>query len=183
MRTLGELKLRLKHMSSVKPHRWFARLFSKPAEEPRVSPHHAVAIVCGQNACQAAQDKLGERHLSSEAPLLPLDQCDRPDQCACRYQHYDDRRGDPRRSSESGLPVQTDSENVERRNAKDRRAQDVAEAAKDDEPFSVHEDSYYEHVGDTIRTAMLDASESDGIDPYNSGSFDKSKSWGSGKGK
>ena len=167
-------------MSSVKPRRWFARLFSRPAEKPRPSPHHAVAIRCGQNACQAAQDKLGERHLSAESPLLPLDQCDRPDQCDCRYQHYDDRRGDPRRSSEHDSPAQTDSERVERRYARDRRAQDVAE---DTEPFSVHEDSYYEHVGDTIRTAMLDASESDGIDPYNSGSFDKSKSWGSGKDK
>ena len=57
---------------------------------------------------------------------------------------------------------------------RDRRAEDVA---ADAELFSVHEDSYYEHVGDTVRTAMLDASEPEGVDPYNSGSFDKSKSW------
>ena len=63
---------------------------------------------------------------------------------------------------------------------KDRRAEDIAEDA---EPFSVHEDSYYEHVGDTIRTAVLDASEQDGVDPYNSGSFDKSKSWNSSSDK
>ena len=167
-------------MSSVKPRRWFTRLFARTAKKPRVSPYHSVAIRYGKNACQAAQDELGERHLSAESPLLPLDQCDRPDQCECRYQHYDDRRGDPRRDSEQGLPEQTDSERVERRHAKDRRAQDVAE---DEEPFSVNEDSYYEHVGDTVRTAMLDASESDGVDPYNSGSFDKSKSWGSDSGK
>jgi hypothetical protein len=172
--------LRLKHMSSVKPRRWFTRLFARTVEKPRTSPYHAVAIRCGKKACQAAQDKLGERHLSSDSPFLPLDQCDRPDQCECRYQHYEDRRSDSRRSSEQGLPAQTDSERVERRYAKDRRAQDVAE---DDKPFSVHEDSYYEHVGDTIRTAMLDADEPDGVDPYNSGSFDKSKSWGSDSGK
>ncbi len=63
---------------------------------------------------------------------------------------------------------------------KDRRAENIAEEA---EPFSVHEDSYYEHMGDTIRTAMLDASELDGVDPYNSGSFDKSKLRSSGSGK
>ena len=63
---------------------------------------------------------------------------------------------------------------------KGRRAENVAEDAG---PFSVHEDSYYEHVGDTIRTAILDASEPDGVDPYNSGSFDKSKSWSSSSGK
>jgi hypothetical protein len=63
---------------------------------------------------------------------------------------------------------------------KDRRAQNDAEDA---EPFSVHEGSYYEHVGDTVRTAMLDTSELDGVDPYNSGSFDKSKLWGSSSDK
>ena len=167
-------------MSSVRPRGWFTRLFARTTKKTRVSPYHAVAIRCGKNACQAAQDKLGERHLSAAPPLLPLDQCDRTDQCECRYQHYDDRRGDPRRTSEQGLPVQTDSERIERRYAKDRRAEDVAEDA---EPFSVHEGSYYEHVGDTIRTAILDASEQDGVDPYNSGSFDKSKSWSPSSGK
>jgi hypothetical protein len=38
-------------------------------------------------------------------------------------------------------------------------------------------------MGDTIRTATLDASKLDGVDPYNSGSFDKSKSWSSSSGK
>jgi hypothetical protein len=32
-------------------------------------------------------------------------------------------------------------------------------------------------VGDTVRSALLDVSELEGVDPYNSGSFDKSKSW------
>ena len=167
-------------MSSVRPRRWFTRLFARTAEKPRVSPYHSVSIRCGKSACQAAQDKLGERHLSAEAPLLPLDQCDRSDQCKCRYRHYNDRRGDPRRRSEQGLPAQTDSERVERRYVKDRRAKDSAEDA---EPFSVNEDSYYEYVGDTIRTAMLDASELAGVDPYNSGRFDKSKSRDSSSGK
>ena len=63
---------------------------------------------------------------------------------------------------------------------KGRRAEDIA---GDAEPFSVHEDSYYEHVGDTVRTAMLDDSEPEGVDPYNSGSFDKSKSWSSSSDK
>ena len=172
--------MRLNQMSSVRPRRWFTRLFARTAEKPRVSPYHAVSIRCGKNACQAAQDKLGERHLSAEAALLPLDQCDRPDQCECRFQHYDDRRGKSRRHSDQSLSAQTDSERIERRYVKDRRAETIAEEA---EPFSVHEDSYYEYVGDTIRTAMLDASELDGVDPYNSGSFDKSKLRSSGSGK
>lgn len=116
------------------------------------------------------------RHLSAEAPLLPLNQCDRQDQCNCRYRHYDDRRGEARRRSDQGSSAQTDPERVERRHVKDRRAQNDV---KDAEPFSVHQDSYYEHMGDTIRTAKLDGSESKGVDPYNSGSFDRPKSWSS----
>ncbi len=163
-------------MSSTRPRRWLQRLFARTAEKPRVSEYHAVSIHCTDNSCQAAKDKLGERHLSAEAPLLPLAQCDRPDQCDCRYKHYDDRRGDCRRRTDQGLPAKTDPDRLERRYKKDRRAQDDSEV---DKPFSVHEDSYYEHMGDTVRTAMLDADESDGVDPYNSGSFDRSKSWGS----
>lgn len=163
-------------MASVRPRNWFKQLFSKTAEKPRVSEYCAVSIHCTSSACQAVKDKLGERLLSAEAPLLPLRQCDRPDQCDCRYKHYSDRRGETRRHSDQGLAAHTDQDRVERRYKADRRAQDDGD---EPEPFSVHEDSYYEHVGDTIRTAMIDASESDGIDPYNSGSFDRSKSWGS----
>ena len=50
---------------------------------------------------------------------------------------------------------------------------DIAEGG---EPCSVSEDSYYEYVGDKINDQLLDDSESVGVDPYNTGSFDKSKS-------
>ena len=162
----------INQVTSFKPRLSLKLPFASRADQTCVSPFHAVEIRCGKNACQAAQGKLGERHLSAEAALLPLDQCDRPDQCECRFQHYDDRRGKSRRRSDRGSSAQTDSERIERRSAKDRRAEIIAEDAK---PFSVHEGSYYEHVGDTVRTAMLDASELAGVDPYNSGSFDKSK--------
>ena len=160
-------------MAKVRPRRWFERLFARTAEEPRTVKYHAVSIRCTDNACQAAKDALGERHLSAAAPMLPLDQCDKPDQCDCRYQHYDDRRDGSRRRTDQGLPASTDPDSEDRRSAKDRRA---ATDGSDAEPFSVHDDSYYEHVGDTIRTAMIDSSESDAFDPYNSGSFDRSKS-------
>ena len=160
-------------MTSEKPRNLLGRLFAKKAEKPSVTPYHAVAIRCGKTPCQAAQDDQTQRYLSAEAPLLPLDQCDRPDHCNCRYQHYEDRRGGPRRRSEHGLSGETDAERLERRNVKDRRANDDPD---EDQPFSVSEDSYHEHVGDTIRSAALKVDELEGIDPYNSGSFDKSKS-------
>jgi len=161
-------------MTSVKPRRWLKRLFASRADQTSVSPYHAVEICCTKNACQAAQDSHGERHVSAEAPLLPLDQCDRPDQCECRYQHYEDRRSGSRRGSVHSPSIHDKSEHVERRLVKGRREEDVPEDA---EPFSVSENSYYEHVGDTVRSALLNVSDSEGVDPYNSGSFDKSKSW------
>jgi len=167
-------------MTSVRPSSFFKRLFARKAEKPRTTAYHAVAIRCGKTSCQAAQDNQRERYLSAEAPLLPLDQCDLPDQCECRYQHYEDRRAGPRRGTEQGLPGVTDSERVERRYAKDRREHADPD---EDEPFSVHDDGYHEHVEDTIRSESLKIDDMEGIDPYNSGSFDKSKSWKPGSKK
>ena len=170
----------LNQVTSFKPRLWLKRLFASRADQTCVSPFHAVEIRCTKNACQAAQDTRGKRYLSAEAPRLPLDPCDQPDRCQCRYQHYEDRRGDSRRDAESGSHTPSDAERVERRKAKGRRAADIAE---DDEPCSVSEDSYYKYVGDKIHDRLLDEGESDGVDPYNSGSFDKSKSWKSSSGK
>jgi hypothetical protein len=61
---------------------------------------------------------------------------------------------------------------VQQRKLKSRRADDVADGGK---PCSVSEDSYYEYVGDRIHDKMHDDSESAGVDPYNSGSFDRTK--------
>ena len=141
----------LNQVTSFKPRLWLNRLFVSRADKTHVSPFHAVEIRCTKNACQAAQDTRGKHYLSAEAPRLPLDQCDRPDQCQCRYQHYEDRRGDSRRDAESGSPTQSDAERVERRKAKGRRAEEIAEDA---EPSSLSEDSYYDYVGKKIRDPL-----------------------------
>ncbi len=148
LRTFMGLELWLNQVTSFKPHLWLKRAFVRRADQTRVSPFHAVAIRCTKNACQAAQDSHGERYLSAEAPLLPLGQCDRPDRCQCRYQHHKDRRGGSRRGAESGLPTQSDPENVERRHGKGRRIEDVAEDA---ELPSLPEDTYYGDVAKKIR--------------------------------
>lgn len=167
-------------MASFNLRPWLKRVFASRADRTRGSPFHAVEIRCSKNACQAAQNTDGERYVSAEAPRLPLVQCDRPDRCQCRYQHYEDRRGASRRGSESGSHTRSDVERVERRNANGRRADDVAD---DDKPCSVSEDSYYEYVGDKFHDSSLHEGESAGVDPYNSGSFNKSKSWKSSSDK
>ncbi len=115
----------------------------------QTSPFHAVEIRCTKNACQAAKDTRGERYLSAEAPLLPLERCDRPDRCQCGYKHHEDRRGRiSRRSVEGDLPTQSDAESAERRHGKGRRVEDIAEDA---EPSSLSEDTYYSQVLKQIR--------------------------------
>ena len=173
LRTFVGLKLRLDQMTSFNLRLWLKRVFERKADKTRISSFHAVEIRAKNDACQAAQNTNGERFLSAEAPPLPLSQCDRPDRCQCRYRHYEDRRNDSRRGAESGLAAQHDAERVEQRNLKGRRADDIAEGG---EPCSVSEDSYYEYVGDKINDQLLNDSESVGVDPYNTGSFDKSKS-------
>jgi hypothetical protein len=64
---------------------------------------HAVAIVAPSRACEAALACKGKRFLSSEAPRLPLAQCD-ANRCICKYRHFEDRRAGPRRSAEKGAP-------------------------------------------------------------------------------
>jgi hypothetical protein len=48
-------------------------------------------------ACDAVAELRGQRFIASEAPELPLTECDQKE-CACRYQYHDDRRhGEDRR--------------------------------------------------------------------------------------
>lgn len=63
----------------------------KPIDVTATSKFHAVSINCSNNACDAAKALVDVRLLSSEAPPLPLSECDASD-CQCRFVHYKDRR-------------------------------------------------------------------------------------------
>jgi hypothetical protein len=60
---------------------------------PKSKRWHAVTIEPGRKACEAARKADGVRFLATEAPRLPLADCDAP-ACTCHYRHYDDRRAD-----------------------------------------------------------------------------------------
>lgn len=66
--------------------------------------HHAVSVVPGPRCCDEVRELRGQRFLSREAPQLPLKGCGRAD-CTCRYEHYQDRRGNPRRLRDMGVAV------------------------------------------------------------------------------
>ena len=68
-------------------------------EKPRLK-YHCVEVIAGTGACEAARLLKSVRLLSAEAPLLPLNACDRPADCRCVYQHFEDRRQGPRREDD-----------------------------------------------------------------------------------
>jgi len=83
---------------------------------------HAVLVLAPSSACAAAQACKGKRYLSSEAPRLPLANCDAA-ACGCKYRHFDDRRAGPRRAEEVGVPDPKKPAS-NRRGRKGRRAED-----------------------------------------------------------
>ena len=104
----------------------------KPEErkERRISPalknssrFHAVSVKPGAYACSAANNIAGQRFLATQAPSLPLPDCD-ADTCECHFVHHNDRRtGKDRRSpfTSGGVAAATGTFSGERRKGDDRR--------------------------------------------------------------
>jgi len=77
---------------------------SEPAQAP--NPWHAVSIQGGGGGrCEAAKALAGQRFLSGDAPPLPLPDCDRPDDCRCRYRKHGDRRTSGEPLDRNGIPL------------------------------------------------------------------------------
>ena len=96
------------------------------ADQNKTTRYHCVEIVGGPEACAAVKLLAKQRILSRDAPLLPVADCDRTDQCECIYLHYHDRRQGPRRSatsvkSPSGAPAH---QGPNRRTGRGRRETD-----------------------------------------------------------
>jgi hypothetical protein len=86
--------------------------------------YHCVSIVGGPRACAAVKALASQRLLSAEAPRLPVEGCDHPADCACKFMHHDDRRAGPRRAVEGGRLADV-WVNTERRRMGGRRDTDV----------------------------------------------------------
>ena len=81
----------------------------------------AVAILPGDSACSAARELRSKRFLSREAPRLPLPDCNKQDQCECKYRHLADRRGGYRRAGDEGVLRPVKSALKEQRRPGERR--------------------------------------------------------------
>jgi hypothetical protein len=119
---------------------------------PEPPPFRAVEIRAPESSCAAAKALHGKRYLCSEAPLLPLSDCDRGARCRCCYRHRRDRRSGSRRSTDAGLatPQPTEGVNRRERTGGGRRAEDFEDTRA---PWSFEEefedplaDTYYEFV-------------------------------------
>jgi len=73
-------------------------------------------------ACQAAHSLKDQRFLATEAPHLPLPDCSNPAGCRCKYQHWNDRRQEDRRSPFPGMADQYHSGDDRRSNTDRRRS-------------------------------------------------------------
>jgi len=123
------------------------RLPHSADERDRTVPSFpAIEIRCMESCCQAAAEARGRRYLCTDAPLLPLKQCDRPDRCECRYRHHDDRRRGPRRGDEAGTPPQSHANQAEQRTTAGRRSQD---REVESDPTSPLDDTYYDYIAKT----------------------------------
>jgi hypothetical protein len=86
-------------VAAVRPAESARTLSAEPRRQWISNPWHAVGIIPCLEACSAAQAVRSVRFLSQEAPVLPLKGCTTA-KCACRYRHFQDRRGSPRRDAD-----------------------------------------------------------------------------------
>lgn len=97
-----------------------------PVKRVEDTRYHAVSIKFGKDACAAAKGLTGERFLATEAPELPLRQCD-AGVCECRFTHHEDRRTGRDRRDPFGpgyLGGGTGRFDAERREGSERRKND-----------------------------------------------------------
>ncbi len=91
---------------------------------------HAITIVGSDHACAAAEACRGKRFLSSEAPRLPLPGCE-ANRCDCRYRHYADRRGPPRRRDDKVGDSNTAKMRVITANRREKAGRRASDGASD----------------------------------------------------
>jgi len=85
---------------------------------------HAVTVVLRESSCAAAALCRNQKHLSGEAPKLPLPACPHPELCPCTYRHFEDRRSGPRRNAEIAGGLGDSKPRSNRRQSPGRRAHD-----------------------------------------------------------
>jgi hypothetical protein len=81
-----------------------------------------VIVVLQTSSCAAAALCRNTRYLSREAPRLPLPACPTPDECPCKFKHFQDRRNGPRRNADMGSGSAKPP--IDKRKTRGRRSRD-----------------------------------------------------------
>ena len=61
--------------------------------------YRSAEIVPSLVCCNAVEDLKGKVFLLNEAPQIPLNTCEMPEECKCKYVRFNDRRRDDRRDN------------------------------------------------------------------------------------
>jgi len=87
------------------------------------SAFQAVRIHTRRDSCEKARSLAGQAFLCTQAPIIPLPECNKSVNCRCVYEHLTDRRTDARRDADVGLMAR--HVEVDRRShRRDRRVQE-----------------------------------------------------------
>ena len=117
---------------------WYVRMRQKTSatksesvrpSAARTSAFHAVSIKFPEQACAAAKAIAGQRFLSTQAPNLPLPECN-ASKCNCHFSHHKDRRANKDRRSPFASAMSADGTGrfeKERRDRNERRKEDDVE--------------------------------------------------------
>jgi hypothetical protein len=81
-------------------------------------------VVLHDTSCAAAALCRNNRFLSTEAPRLPLPDCDNRAHCRCAYRHFEDRRTAPRRTADMTGALANLTPLTNRRTSRGRREHD-----------------------------------------------------------
>jgi len=87
----------------------FGKIFAKkkPKDENRIAPettktkYHAIQVLPCEHSCDPARWVSSKIYLVSELSKLPLASCNKIDECGCKFKHYEDRRQNEDRRTDS----------------------------------------------------------------------------------
>ena len=99
---LGNMRRRSAKRDAGRPHPPVARLKVRDLPLPQRSNYRAASVLPCENACSAALAASSKRVLMDAVPRLPLDVCDRIQECSCTYEQHSDRRNGEDRRNEFG---------------------------------------------------------------------------------
>jgi len=100
---------------------------NKIASERTKKEYHSIQVIPCENSCESSSWISSKTYLVSEPskmPRLPLESCNKMDECSCKFKHYDDRRHNEDRRCDSVVLLHSFGGNEHREQGKGGRRND-----------------------------------------------------------